>query len=304
MIMRLLRFLFRPFLSLFKFCEKHPKGTLAAGGLLGGGAAAFGLNEGRKAKKMNKQAMAIQHDALAKHDAEYSETVQVLSQLGTLEKQIADSFEDFADVMEKIQGRPEFKTSLFSTVKLPNYQPKELRKFSEDFQLAIAGAGGAGMGALGGLAAFGGAAIVAAPAMLAGGIVLCVKGFSLKKKAVENVNQAKQMRESVKKIVSFYADVRSTANSIQSTVENAFQKYTDYLAIISKLTSQKQTWSEFSRSERKKVENTVLLARILYQFCKTPIITKSGSQSEIESVNHDEILNLQKQADKLLDGMK
>ena len=85
------------------------------------------------------------------------------------------------------------KSNIFSAVKLPNYEPEEIKKLSTDVQMAIVGAGGVGVGALAGLAAFGAGAIIAAPAMAGAGLILCIKGFGLKKKAIENKKQAKQM---------------------------------------------------------------------------------------------------------------
>ena len=155
----------------------------------------------------------------------------MLAKLGEVEKAAIDSFAHFADTMERIQGRPKIKSNIFSAVKLPNYEPEEIKALSAEVRMVIDGVVGAGVGGLAGLAAFGAGAgaLVAAPAMAGVGVVLCVKGFGLKNKAVKNRQQAKQMSESVDKIVAFYADLRKSADSFRGSVSAVYRKYTEGL---------------------------------------------------------------------------
>lgn len=61
-----------------------------------------------------------------------------------------------------------------------------------------------------------------------------------------------------------------------------------------------QAWKEFSKIEKRTVENTVLLARLLYEMTKTNIIIKQDSEEKLEKLNSAEMVKLQKQAGKLL----
>ena len=197
MIRRIIRWI-------ISFFTRHKKGVIVGAAAIGGAGAGAGIFNAHKAKKINRQALDIQQNALEKHEQAYQETQAVLALLGEVEKDAIDSFVHFADTMERIQGRPKFKSNIFSTVKLPNYEPEEIKNLSAEVRMAIDGVVGAGVGGLAGLAAFGAGAgaLVAAPAMALGGVVLCVKGFGLKKKAIENKRQAKQMEKSVDEIVA------------------------------------------------------------------------------------------------------
>ena len=295
MVMRIIRWI----ISIF---TKHKRGVIAGAAGLGAAGAGAGLFNAHKAKKINRQALDIQQAALERHEQAYQETLAVLALLGEVEKDAIDSFEHFADTMERIQGRPRFKSSIFSTVKLPNYEPEEIKNLSAEVRMAIDGVVGAGVGGLAGLAAFGAGAgaLVAAPAMALGGVVLCVKGFGLKKKAIENKRQAKQMEKSVDEIVAFYAELRKAADSFRGSVTAVYSRYAEGLQHVEDTLTIKTVWKQFSREEKKNVENTVLLARLLYEMTQTKIVVRQEKEDRLETVNTAEIAKLQKQATKLL----
>ena len=295
MIRRIIRWI-------ISFFTRHKKGVIVGAAAIGGAGAGAGIFNAHKAKKINRQALDIQQNALEKHEQAYQETQAVLALLGEVEKDAIDSFVHFADTMERIQGRPKFKSNIFSTVKLPNYEPEEIKNLSAEVRMAIDGVVGAGVGGLAGLAAFGAGAgaLVAAPAMALGGVVLCVKGFGLKKKAIENKRQAKQMEKIVDEIVAFYAELRKAADSFRGSVTAVYSRYADGLQRVENTLTTKTVWKQFSREEKKNVENTVLLARLLYKMTQTKIVVRQEKEDKLETVNTAEIAKLQKQATKLL----
>ena len=282
------------------FLVEHKRGALLGAAGIGSAAAAAGIINRHGAEKINKRAIDIQEEALALHEKEFQKTQLVLAELGKIENRVANSFPRFADAMERIQNRPDIKTHLFSTVKLPNYQPKEIRKLSADVQMALAGAGGAGVGAMAGLAAFGIGALVAAPAMVGSGLILCIKGIGLKKKAIKNEKQAKELRKDVEQIVSFYEDLRSAADSFRESITNVYGKYCECLQHVERIVDLKTRWKDYSKKEKTVVTNTILLARLLYEMIKTNVVKKAKDEDKIESVNSEEIIKLQNQASKLL----
>ena len=295
MIRRIIRWI-------ISFFTRHKKGVIVGAAAIGGAGAGAGIFNAHKAKKINRQALDIQQNALEKHEQAYQEAQAVLALLGEVEKDAIDSFVHFADTMERIQGRPKFKSNIFSTVKLPNYEPEEIKNLSAEVRMAIDGVVGAGVGGLAGLAAFGAGAgaLVAAPAMALGGVVLCVKGFGLKKKAIENKRQAKQMEKSVDEIVAFYAELRKAADSFRGSVTAVYSRYAEGLQHVEDTLTIKTVWKQFSREEKKNVENTVLLARLLYEMTQTKIVVRQEKEDRLETVNTAEIAKLQKQATKLL----
>lgn len=286
--------------KLLSWLKDHTIGVILTALGIGVAAGTKGAVDAHKAKKINRQALGIQQAALERHEQAYQETQSVLAMLGDVEKAAIDSFVPFADAMERIQGRPKFKSNIFSTVKLPNYEPEEIKKLSTDVQMAIVGAGGVGVGALAGLAAFGAGAIVAAPALVGAGLVLCIKGFGLKRKAIENKKQAKQMEKSVEEIVAFYTELRKAADSFRGSVTAVYSRYAEGLQRVEDTLTTKTVWKQFSREEKKNVENTVLLARLLYEMTQTKIVVRQEKEDKLETVNTAEIAKLQKQATKLL----
>lgn len=294
-IMRIIRWI-------IDFFAEHKRGAIIGAAGIGAAGAGAGIFNAHKAKKITQQALDIQKEALEKHEQAYQETQDVLAKLGEVEKAAIDSFAHFADTMERIQGRPKIKSNIFSAVKLPNYEPEEIKALSAEVRMVIDGVVGAGVGGLAGLAAFGAGAgaLVAAPAMAGVGVVLCVKGFGLKNKAVKNRQQAKQMSESVDKIVAFYADLRKSADSFRGSVSAVYRKYTEGLLRVEDTLSTKTIWKRFSREEKKNVENTIMLARLLYEMTQTKIIVRQEKEDKLETVNTEELAKLQKQASKLL----
>lgn len=288
-------------MGLLSWLKNHTIGAIiGAAAIFAGGAAVKSAVDHHKAKKINQEALDIQNAALEKHEQAYQKTQSVLATLGEVEKDVIDSFVPFADAIERIQGRPKFKSNVFATVKLPNYEPKEIKKLSTNVKTVIASVGGAGVGALAGLAAFGAATIVAAPALVGAGLVVCVRGFGLKKKAIENKRQANQMEKIVEKIIAFYAELRNAADSFRWSMIAVYNKYGECLRRLEKTLITKTVWKEFSIEEKKNVENTVLLARLLYEMTQMEIVVRQKKEDKLETVNTAEINKLQNNAAKLL----
>ena len=295
MIMRIIRWI-------ISFFTKHKRGVIAGAAGLGAAGVGAGIFNAHKAKKTNQKALDIQQAALERHEQAYQETQSVLAMLGDVEKAAIDSFVSFADAMERIQGRPKFTSNVSFTVKLPKYEPEKIKNLSAEIRMAIDGVVGAGVGGLAGLAAFGAGAgaLAAAPAMAGVGLVLCVKGFGLKKEAAENKRQAKQMEKSVEEIVAFYAQLRKAADSFRESVTTVYSRYAEGLRRVEDTLTTKTVWKQFSREEKKTVKNTVLLARLLYEMTQTKIVVRQEKEDKLETINTAEIAKLQKQATKLL----
>ena len=288
------------FLKIGKWIKEHVKAILFGSAAASLTTTAVGIHKAVRGKKINKRAEEIQKAALEKHDQAYQEVETALASLGEAEKDAIDSFARFSDSISKIQGRPQIKTTVLSSVKLPNYEPEELKHLSSGMQMAIAGAGGVGVGALAGLAAFGAGVVVAAPAMIGSGVALCIKGSALERKAKQNERQAVKMSKSVDEIVEFYSELQKLAVSYRDSVLSVYERFIDQLNRVDEILETKTTWKDFSRKEKKTVEITVLLARLLYEMIKTKIVIKQENEDKLEKLNTSETTRLQKQAEKLL----
>ena len=117
-----------------------------------------GIHGGMKMKDANdtmKAAQAKQEKAVKKFEANNTETTLEMDKLGRLELEILSSFDKFSDIIEKIQGRPEFKEIKMDGINLPEYEAEELKKVSAGAGALLGGIGGAAAGTAGGFAAAG-----------------------------------------------------------------------------------------------------------------------------------------------------
>lgn len=130
-------------------------GLAAVAGVAGVGS---GIHGGVKMKEANdtmKVAKSKQERAVALFDKKNSETTELMDSIGKQELEILNSFYIFSDIIEKIQGRPEFKAYKREGVNLPAYEAEELKKVSAGAGVILGGIGGAAVGTAGGFAAAG-----------------------------------------------------------------------------------------------------------------------------------------------------
>ena len=130
-------------------------GVAVVAGLTGVGT---GIHGGVKMKEANdtmKAAKSKQERAVKKFESNNQETTKSMDKLGKKELEILNSFEKFSNVLEKIQGRPEFENINIEGVDLPEYEAEELKKVSAGAGALLGGIGGAAVGTAGGFAAAG-----------------------------------------------------------------------------------------------------------------------------------------------------
>ena len=78
-----------------------------------------------------------------------------MDELGNLELKILKNFDSFSETVEKVQNRPEFKKIGKNDVRLPEYNPEELKKASTGASVLLSALSGAALGTAGGYAASG-----------------------------------------------------------------------------------------------------------------------------------------------------
>lgn len=117
-----------------------------------------GIHGGVKMKDANdtmRIAKSKQERAISKFERRNSETNEFMDTIGKQELSILKSFDEFSSIIEKIQGRPEFKSYSKDGIKLPDYEAEALREISAGAGLLLGGMGGAVAGTAGGFAAAG-----------------------------------------------------------------------------------------------------------------------------------------------------
>lgn len=135
-------------------------GIAAVAGTAGVGTGIHGGLKMKKANETMKNAKQMQERAIRKFENTNKNTTEVMDSLGELELKIMSSFDEFADLISKIQQRPDFKMYSKDGIDLPEFEAEELKKVGVGAGLLLGGLGGAAAGGAGGFAA--GGAVAAA----------------------------------------------------------------------------------------------------------------------------------------------
>lgn len=131
-------------------------GVLAGAAAIGGvGSGISGAVKMKDANDTMKSAQSIMDRSQSKVEKSNKSSTTAMDKLGTLELDILKSFEEFSDIIERIQNRPEFTALEIGGVKLPKYDPEELKNVSVGAGVLAGGLGGAALGTAGGFAAAG-----------------------------------------------------------------------------------------------------------------------------------------------------
>ena len=124
-------------------------------GAAGVGAGVHGATKMKKASDIMKEAEQRHKENMARLEQQSASTGKKMDILGELELSVLNGFEEFSNVIEKIQNRPEFASYHRDGVMLPKYDKQELQKASIGAGVLLGGLGGAAIGTAGGFAAAG-----------------------------------------------------------------------------------------------------------------------------------------------------
>lgn len=130
-------------------------GLAAVAGTVGVGS---GIHGGIKMKDANdtmKSAREMIDTAKKKFERGQKKTTELMDAIGKQELEILSSFENFSNLIGKIQGRPDFAKYSKDGVSLPEYNAEELKEISVGAGVLLGGIGGAAAGVAGGFAASG-----------------------------------------------------------------------------------------------------------------------------------------------------
>lgn len=130
----------------------------AISGIAGVGTGIYGAAKVKEAAdtKQSIELVKYRYDQnYEKCEKQNEATNKTMDTLGELELNILKSFEEFSDVIEKIQNRPEFKPYNKNNVKIPQYHKETLKEVSIGAGVLLGGLGGAALGTAGGFAAAG-----------------------------------------------------------------------------------------------------------------------------------------------------
>ena len=130
-------------------------GAAIAAGIGGVGAGINGGVKMKEAKDTMEHAKSMMERAQESVEENNKKTLKTMDKIGKRELEVLSSFKDFSDLIEKIQGRPEFKNYSQGKYDIPEYNPEDLKNVSVGAGVLLGGLGGAAVGTAGGFAAAG-----------------------------------------------------------------------------------------------------------------------------------------------------
>lgn len=276
------------------------KGAVA----VGGAAAVAGVGAGTWANKVSKKALAMRAEAISVFQDSNAETEAVLGKLGDLQIEMIGTFDTFIETIGKIQKRPEGLKNKLVRASLPEYKPEELKRLSNGLQMMLAGAGGCAVGVGVGAAAFGINAMILSPGVLVGGVVLCIKGMNLSKKAIKNKREAERLKKEAVEIVTYHSRLRESADILYQAMEQVRPQYISHLSALESLVSRETDYEAYTKDERLLVKNSIMLVMLMYKMCKVNLVQKAENENRMETVNEKEVKRVVESAKSSLPKIK
>ena len=284
--------------SIKDIIKKHPDevktGTIYAASTL----TTIGVGTSIHASVTNKKALAIRDEALSMYNESYEQAEQVLKRVGEWKIRIIKSFEEFIQLMERIQERPEGLIKEASMEELNTFTINDLKNLTIAMEQALSGAGGAIAGIGLGIAAFGLDPLVLTSGIVFSSAALCFKGISLSKKAIKNKRQALELFWQVENIVDYHTRLHDAAWKLESSMIDTYFLYLDYYRNLETRITDGKAWETYTNEDKQKIKNMILLVGLLNKICQVNLVYKPLFEGDLEIVNTDDVEQLVAQAEE------
>ena len=271
-------------------------------GAAGIGSGIHGAVKMKDAKNTMAFAKSRHEENMARYEKQNTLTAEEMDRLGKLELDIVHSFGTFSDVFEQIKNRPVFHTYNKNDVELPQCGAGTLKEVSVSAGVLLGGLGGAGLGAVGGLAAVGASMAVMTLWTVGGGIIFNHMGKKLSDQADEAWAQMLEAEEKINACCGYLADLRLIAEKYYDTLRRVNRIYQVHLKRLTNLVTitGKKDWNLFISEEKQMTENTVLLVNLLYNMCKVELVLQSQDKNGMNQINRSKIEKSIRDADTVL----
>lgn len=136
-----------------------------------------------------------------------------------------------------------------------------------------------------------------------GGTVFDLVGASLLNKAEATVEQANEAATEIERINDYLISLSRAAynyNKSLESIQKIYKGHFDRLQWIIEI-EEKTDWNTFTDKEKLLTENTVLLVGLLYKMCKVNLVLKSEDDTEMDTVNSEEISKIMKDAEQFVE---
>lgn len=140
-----------------------------------------------------------------------------------------------------------------------------------------------GLGIAGGTAVLGG--LVAAPVLAVGGTLLAFKGNESKKKALKIESEVNEAVIAMINAISFLKKLDRVSSDMYKEIKKISDIYISKLSKLEDLVEIISDYNSFSLDEKRLLENTVLLTKLLKELTITDILVKEDETQVINSEN-------------------
>ena len=237
--------------------------------------------------------------------------------------EILQSFQKFSDLIEVFQNRPEFEYFELHKFELPQLDMNELcvasikaGKLLEFLsntmvmteKIALV-SGGVASVCTGGLI-LGSYSVVSLPSftltLLIGGWFLNKQSQQFSDKAEIYCQQICTAKEKSDEARQLLYEFEAASEDYISVMTKVNQKYSDrlnylfFLVIVLK----KRDWKKFSKNEKTKTKELILLVGLLYNMCKVNFIQETSDENGVNKLNKEEIANSVERANGILKNMR
>ena len=105
------------------------------------------------------------------------------------------------------------------------------------------------------------------------------------------MEQMKKAKTEIDRICAYLESLHMTEERFEKALSATNNVYMRHLAQLGNLVilTGKTDWNEFTDSEKLMTENTVQLVALLFQMCKVQLVLSSGSTTEVNRINQDDI---------------
>ena len=277
----------------------------------------------RRIEKCNEKAIIIKQQIEEKQ----IESNRLMDRLGSLELDIMESFDDFANVLEQLKERPDLNKNFFGKKKIPFIDVNEFRDLSSSasaikqvvknsadgvvgcvatgggvgvalavLEAVSAGTGGSTGAALLGAITSGSAAQLSLSLLspllgigvLVGGGIVFVKGFTLSGKALKVNKEVKELEKKANQIIANLNTIDEFSKQYYDMLKELKGYYDISFSSIKRAVEEGRD-KKLTKEEMMKLENSIILVDLLCKMCKVQFVTQAETKEGINYVNEKDI---------------
>ena len=141
--------------------------------------------------------------------------------------------------------------------------------------------------------------------LLVGGVIFNITGNKLSDKADEAYEQALKTEKETNQICTYLSKLENSARGFRKTLLDVEVAYNARLLTLDHIINyeNKTDWDDFTDKDKILTENLILLVGMLYKMCQVKIVLKEEGEGGINRVNTKDIMDVQMEADLLLNSI-